>query len=180
MVEQDLRKNRNGGQLGFEAELFKAADKLRGNMEPSDYKHVALGLIFLKYISDAFEARHAELLVEDPQAAEDKDEARPQGELLVYQGQGLEDPIQVRLEGETVWLSQKLLAELYGVAVPTINEHISNISRNRQAACRCRPARHGPDQLEGFARAQNRRRHRQELPEPRRNRHSQPHHRDVS
>jgi HsdM N-terminal domain. len=37
--------NRNGGkpqsQLGFEAELFKAADKLRGNMEPSDYKHVA-------------------------------------------------------------------------------------------------------------------------------------------
>lgn len=64
----------NGGNLGFEAELFKAADKLRGNMEPSDYKHVALGLIFLKYISDAFEARHAELLAEDPQAAEDKDE----------------------------------------------------------------------------------------------------------
>lgn len=64
----------NGGTLGFEAELFKAADKLRGNMEPSDYKHVALGLIFLKYISDAFEARHAELLKEDPRAAEDKDE----------------------------------------------------------------------------------------------------------
>ena len=57
--------NRQGGDLGFEAELFKAADKLRGNMEPSDYKHVALGLIFLKYISDAFEARHAELLAED-------------------------------------------------------------------------------------------------------------------
>jgi type I restriction enzyme M protein len=65
----------NGGSdLGFEAELFKAADKLRGNMEPSDYKHVALGLIFLKYISDAFESRHAELLAEDPQAAEDRDE----------------------------------------------------------------------------------------------------------
>lgn len=44
----------NGGALGFEAELFKAADKLRGNMEPSDYKHVALGLMFLKYISDAY------------------------------------------------------------------------------------------------------------------------------
>jgi type I restriction enzyme M protein len=66
--------NTKGGELGFEAELFKAADKLRGNMEPSDYKHVALGLIFLKYISDAFEARHAELLKEDPKAAEDKDE----------------------------------------------------------------------------------------------------------
>lgn len=56
-----------------------------------------------------------------------RDEARPAGELLVYQGQGLEEPIQVRLEGETVWLSQKLLSELYGVTVPTINEHISNI-----------------------------------------------------
>ena len=66
--------NKNGGNLGFESEMFKAADKLRGNMEPSDYKHVALGLIFLKYISDAFEARHKALLAEDPQAAEDKDE----------------------------------------------------------------------------------------------------------
>ncbi|WP_275672474.1 type I restriction-modification system subunit M [Thermomonas alba] len=64
----------NQKQLGFEAELFKAADKLRGNMEPSDYKHVVLGLIFLKYISDAFEARHQALLAEDPQAAEDRDE----------------------------------------------------------------------------------------------------------
>ncbi|MFM7008349.1 MAG: type I restriction-modification system subunit M [Betaproteobacteria bacterium] len=67
-------KNKNGDNLGFEAEMFKAADKLRGNMEPSDYKHVALGLIFLKYISDAFEARHKALLAEDPQVAEDKDE----------------------------------------------------------------------------------------------------------
>jgi type I restriction enzyme M protein len=64
----------NGGALGFEAELFKAADKLRGNMEPSDYKHVALGLMFLKYISDSFEAKHKALLLEDPTAAEDRDE----------------------------------------------------------------------------------------------------------
>lgn len=64
----------NGGNLGFEAEMFKAADKLRGNMEPSDYKHVALGLIFLKYISDAFEARHQALLAEDVRVAEDRDE----------------------------------------------------------------------------------------------------------
>lgn len=74
MAHNDATKNGNGGNLGFEAELFKAADKLRGNMEPSDYKHVALGLIFLKYISDAFEARHKALLAEDAQAAEDKDE----------------------------------------------------------------------------------------------------------
>ncbi|WP_308387589.1 class I SAM-dependent DNA methyltransferase [Acidithiobacillus sp. AMEEHan] len=74
MAQNDTSKNGNGGNLGFEAELFKAADKLRGNMEPSDYKHVALGLIFLKYISDAFNAKHQSLLAEDPQAAEDKDE----------------------------------------------------------------------------------------------------------
>ena len=58
------RRNGNGAHLGFEAQLFLAADKLRKNLEPSDYKHVVLGLIFLKYISDAFEARHAELLAE--------------------------------------------------------------------------------------------------------------------
>lgn len=68
------KRNGNGANLGFEAELFKAADKLRGNMEPSDYKHVALGLIFLKHISDSFEAKRAELLAEYPEGAEDPDE----------------------------------------------------------------------------------------------------------
>ncbi len=42
--------------LGFEAKLWQAADKLRNNMDAAEYKHVVLGLIFLKYISDAFEA----------------------------------------------------------------------------------------------------------------------------
>jgi type I restriction enzyme M protein len=68
------KNNGNGANLGFEAQLFLAADKLRKNLEPSDYKHVALGLIFLKYISNAFEAKHAALLAEDPEAAEDPDE----------------------------------------------------------------------------------------------------------
>jgi type I restriction enzyme M protein len=67
-------KNGNGANIGFEAQLFLAADKLRGNLEPSDYKHVVLGLIFLKYISDAFEAKHAALLADDPASAEDPDE----------------------------------------------------------------------------------------------------------
>jgi type I restriction enzyme M protein len=66
--------NGKGGDLGFEAELFKAADKLRGNMEPSDYKHVALGLIFLKHISDSFEAKHSALLAEPGADPEDRDE----------------------------------------------------------------------------------------------------------
>jgi type I restriction enzyme M protein len=66
--------NGNGGNLGFEANLFRAADKLRGNMEPSDYKHVALGLIFLKHISDSFEAKRTALLADYPEGAEDPDE----------------------------------------------------------------------------------------------------------
>jgi len=68
------KNNGNGANLGFEAQMFLAADKLRKNLEPSDYKHVALGLIFLKHISNAFEAKRAALLVEDPAAAEDPDE----------------------------------------------------------------------------------------------------------
>ena len=68
------KKNNNGANLGFEAQLWAAADKLRGNMEPSDYKHVALGLIFLKYISDAFEAKRAALLKEELADAEDPEE----------------------------------------------------------------------------------------------------------
>ncbi|HEY5435030.1 MAG TPA: type I restriction-modification system subunit M N-terminal domain-containing protein, partial [Candidatus Limnocylindrales bacterium] len=50
-----------GANLGFEAKLWQAADALRNNMDAAEYKHVVLGLIFLKYISDAFESKHAEL-----------------------------------------------------------------------------------------------------------------------
>ena len=55
------KKNDNGANLGFEAKLWQAADALRNNMDAAEYKHVVLGLIFLKYISDAFEEQHAEL-----------------------------------------------------------------------------------------------------------------------
>src|SRR6266496_5828090 len=51
----------NGATLGFEQTLWAAADKMRGHMDPSEYKHVVLGLIFLKYISDAFDAHRARL-----------------------------------------------------------------------------------------------------------------------
>ncbi len=64
----------SGTDLGFEAELFKAADKLRGNLEPSEYKHVALGLIFLKYISDAFDILHAKLSEDEYADPEDPEE----------------------------------------------------------------------------------------------------------
>src|SRR4026207_1505113 len=54
-------KPETGANLGFEAKLWQMADGLRNNMDAAEYKHVVLGLIFLKYISDAFEAKHAEL-----------------------------------------------------------------------------------------------------------------------
>ena len=52
------RKKTNGANLGFEEKLWAAADKMRGHMDAAEYKHVVLGLIFLKYISDAFAERH--------------------------------------------------------------------------------------------------------------------------
>lgn len=64
--------NGNGANLGFEAQLFLAADKMRGSMDASEYKHVALGLIFLKYISDSFEAKHA-VLAKEGEDPEDRD-----------------------------------------------------------------------------------------------------------
>ena len=68
------QNDKAGPSLGFESQLWAAADKLRGNMEPSDYKHVALGLIFLKYISDAFEAKRANLLADELADPEDPEE----------------------------------------------------------------------------------------------------------
>ncbi len=68
----------NGANLGFESELWRAADALRSNMDAAEYKHVVLGLIFLKYISDAFEEQRAKLEAERAQGAdpEDPDEYR--------------------------------------------------------------------------------------------------------
>ncbi|MGO1477195.1 N-6 DNA methylase, partial [Alkalibacterium gilvum] len=60
--------------LGFEKEIFKAADKLRGNIDASEYKNIVLGLIFLKYISDSFEERYNELKEEGDGFEEDRDE----------------------------------------------------------------------------------------------------------
>jgi type I restriction enzyme M protein len=64
----------NGGaNLGFEAKMWLAADELRGQVDAAEYKHVVLGLVFLKYISDAFGEHHAKLLKEHPDEAEDRD-----------------------------------------------------------------------------------------------------------
>ena len=70
-------KKGNSANLGFENQLWAAADKLRGHMDASEYKHVVLGLIFLKYISDAFQAKYKQLeAVRDTEYTdpEDRDE----------------------------------------------------------------------------------------------------------
>jgi len=63
----------NGARLGFEKKLWAAADKLRGNMDAAEYKHVVLGLIFLKYISDAFSELY-DKLKNDPEGLADSEE----------------------------------------------------------------------------------------------------------
>jgi type I restriction enzyme M protein len=67
-------KANNGAILGFEETLWRAADKLRGHMDAAEYKHVVLGLIFLKYISDAFQEHYAKLKAEPDADPEDRDE----------------------------------------------------------------------------------------------------------
>src|SRR5256712_1846715 len=78
MARTPTNTSDSGTTLGFEAKLWAAADALRNNMDAAEYKHVVLGLIFLKYISDAFEAKHAELDAQKAQGAdpEDRDEYR--------------------------------------------------------------------------------------------------------
>ena len=79
MARGRARKQKvQGATTGYEAELWRMADALRGSMDAAEYKHVVLGLIFLKYISDAFEERHARLVAEQDEGAdpEDPDEYR--------------------------------------------------------------------------------------------------------
>lgn len=69
-----MAQAKSNANIGFEEKLWKAADKLRGSMESSEYKHVVLGLLFLKYVSDKFETKYNELLEEGDGFEEDEDE----------------------------------------------------------------------------------------------------------
>jgi type I restriction enzyme M protein len=70
MARAPKTKNGTAANVGYEAELWRMADALRGSMDVAEYKHVVLGLIFLKYTSDAFEAQHAQLEAEKDQGAD--------------------------------------------------------------------------------------------------------------
>ena len=65
--------NSNGANIGFEKELWQAADALRSNMDAAEYKHIVLGLIFLKYISDAFEEQYQKLDADRANGADPED-----------------------------------------------------------------------------------------------------------
>ena len=76
MARTKKTKSDTAANIGFEAKLWQAADKLRNNMDAAEYKHVVLGLIFLKYISDSFEEHHDKLVAARAEGAnpEDRDE----------------------------------------------------------------------------------------------------------
>lgn len=82
-----MAKKQNTPQEPIEKQLWKAADKLRKNIDAAEYKHVALGLIFLKYISDSFEELHSKLVAGEGEYAgadpEDRDEYRAENVFFV-------------------------------------------------------------------------------------------------
>ena len=80
-----MAKKENTTSIGFEEIIWRAADKLRGNLSASDYEGVVLGLIFLKYISDKFEAKYEELKNDEYADVEDKDEYEADGVFFVPQ-----------------------------------------------------------------------------------------------
>ncbi|MBU6197893.1 MAG: type I restriction-modification system subunit M [Cyanobacteria bacterium REEB446] len=69
--------------VNFEAQLFKAADKLRKNIDAAEYKNVALGLIFLKYISESFQELHNKLALDEFSDPEDRDEYKAENIFFV-------------------------------------------------------------------------------------------------
>jgi type I restriction enzyme M protein len=72
-TDNNAKPTGNGANVGYEAQLWQMADALRGSMDAAEYKHVVLGLIFLKYISDAFEEQHAKLVAEKASGADPED-----------------------------------------------------------------------------------------------------------
>ena len=109
--QRSTTQTNDGATVGYAARLWQMADALRGSMDAAEYKHVVLGLIFLKYISDAFEAQHAQLEAEQAQGAdpEDPDEYRALNIFWV--------PLEAR------WAHLKAQARQ-----PTIGERVDNAS----------------------------------------------------
>ena len=121
------------GDLGFESALWRTADELRGNLDSAEYKHVVLGLIFLKYISDAFEEKHADL---------DRQVSDPSSDLFIKEASQrymvLEDQDEYRAEN-VFWVPsdarwQRLQAE---AKLPTIGTVIDDAMEAVETAHPC-------------------------------------------
>ena len=78
-----MANNNHSADIGFEKQIWDAACILRGNMDAAEYKHVVLGLIFLKYISDKFEEKYNQLVKEGEGFEEDTDEYTSDGVFFV-------------------------------------------------------------------------------------------------
>ncbi len=103
------------GELGFEAKLWAAADALRNNMDAAEYKHVVLGLIFLKYISDAFEAKHEALQADTRADPEDPDEYRAENIFWV--------PAEARWSSLKANAPQPTIGKLVDEAMEAVERH---------------------------------------------------------
>lgn len=129
------KKTPNGGNLGFEEKLWQAADKMRGHMDASEYKHVVLGLIFLKYISDAFEEKHQKLKEDKFADPEDRDEYTadnifwvPKSARWSYLQANAKQPTIGKLVDDAMVAIEKENLQLKGVlpkdyARPTLDKH---------------------------------------------------------
>ena len=106
----------NSATTGYEAELWEMADALRGNMDAAEYKHVVLGLIFLKYVSDAFEETRTRLEAEIADGAdpEHPDEYRARNILWV--------PREARWERLRAWARQPTIGQEIDDAMDAIEE----------------------------------------------------------
>jgi type I restriction enzyme M protein len=83
MARAKAKGNSTGANLGFESKLWSMADSLRGSMDAADYKHVVLGLVFLKYISDRFDERQEELAAEAVNPTSDNYISEPERRYMV-------------------------------------------------------------------------------------------------
>ena len=105
----------NGANLGFEDKLWAAADAMRGGMDASEYKHVVLGLIFLKYISDAFEDKYEELKADEYSDPEDSEEYLAENIFWV--------PVQARWKALMDNAKQPTIGKLIDDAMIAIEKH---------------------------------------------------------
>jgi type I restriction enzyme M protein len=111
-AKRNNSSTQNSANIGFEAKLWLAADKLRSNMDAAEYKHVVLGLIFLKYISDSFEEHHAKLIASEGD----------------YAGSNPEDPDEYRAEN-IFWFRQPRVGTISRIALSSQRSEKSSMMR---------------------------------------------------